>query len=231
MKRIKILGLAFMAMLALTGVVSAVSMAATLPSILPEGTSETPITATTSSGTSTFGNGILELSSSSSTGTQTGNAQKLGSFTTTFKKVESVLVGTKCTGLSNATEGEITFSGTFHIRDYKNGTVLATADILLLAPVHFSCASILEVLSGCVAGPLTPEDVKTKTLTLNLEKSGGDNKIITVLNEANTAEEACQLLAKEGSGATKLATLVTKQAITAFKKGSETNIAVEVMRL
>jgi hypothetical protein len=226
MKPLRLLGLAFVAMLALSSFASAVASAATIPNVLPAGTAASPLTATTKSGTSTFGNGILKLTSPSSTGTQTGNSTKLGSFTNTFTGVENTITGIKCKGLSNATEGEVSVHGTFHIRDYKNGSTLATASILLLAPVHFECSTISVVVSGCVAGALTPENVLTKTLTLNLVASGADNAIVTVLNEENTANELCQLLAKEGSGATKLSVQVTRDEISEFKQNGS---AVEVI--
>jgi hypothetical protein len=222
MKQIKLLGLAFMAVVAFTSIAAAVASAATIPNVLPLGTAEKPVTATTAAGSSTFGNGLLELVSPSGTGSQSGNSAKLGSFTTTFKTVESKLVGTKCTGLSNtAGSDEITVNGTFHIRDYKSGTELKTASILLLAPVHFECASILVIVSGCVAGALTPENKLTKTLTLTLAKTGKDNNIVTVLNEENTANELCQLLSKTGSEATVLSAQTGTITINGFKQGTE----------
>jgi hypothetical protein len=232
MKQVKILGAAFIAILALTSIAASLAQAAaTLPSVLPTaGPGEKEIvSATTSSGTSTFGNGLLEITSSTSTGTQTGNAAKLGSFDVLFEKTASVL-GPVCTGLSDTTKGSVLVLGTFHIRDYKEGTNLRTAAIFLLLPVHFECEGVaLVVVSGCVAGALTPENVLTKTLTAKLAKNGSknDNVIITVLNETNTAEEACQLLASENGGAFKLSNEVTTQLITGFKQnGAEVTVLV-----
>ena len=225
MKQIKLLGLAFMAIVAFTSIAAAAASAATIPSVLPTATAEKPVTATTSNGTSTFGNGILTLTSPKATGSQTGNSAKLGSFTTTFKEVTDIL-SENCTGLSNGTAGEITVNGTFHIRDYKSGTELKTASIQLIAPVHFSCGTVSVVVSGCVAGALTPENTLTKTLSLTLAKTGSDNNIITVLNEENTANELCQLLAKEGTNATKLSAQTGTTTITGFK---QSGAAVEVL--
>jgi len=197
-----------------------------LPNVLPEGTAEKPVTATTKNGTSTFGNGILELTSPKALGSQSGNSAKLGRFTTTFEGVENRLTSIKCTGLSNATEGQVTVNGTFHIRDYNNSAgELKTASIQLLAPVHFECGSILVVVSGCVAGALTPENLLTKTLTLTIAKTGSDNTIITVLNEEDTTKELCQLLAKEGTGATKLSAQTQTVEIELFKQSG----AIEVL--
>ena len=118
--------------------------------------------------------------------------------------------------------------GTYHLRDYKNSAgVLKIANIFLLLPVHFSCATTLVVVSGCVAGAATPENVLTKTLTVSLKatSNGKDNEVVTVLNEENTANELCQLLAKEGSAATKLSVQVQESTLTGFKQnGSEVTI-------
>jgi len=164
------------------------------------------------------------------TGSGSMNSLKSGSFTATFEEIKSVLTGTKCTGLSDETGGDVTVKGTFHIRDYKSGTELKTASIFLLAPVHFSCGETLVVIAGCVAAALMPENTLTKTLTGTIAKTGADNNIITVLNEENTANELCQLLAKEGANATKLAHLTVSPTINGFKQGGAA-VEVLVMRL
>jgi hypothetical protein len=210
MKLVKLMGLAFMATLALTGIATATASAEEKPNILPEATAAEPLTGTIlATAPSTFGSSPLELTSPKAEGTFEGNSPKLGLIFLKFLEVESVLAATKCTGLHNTGEGEVTVLGTYHVRDYKEGANLRTALITLLLPVHFTCGTavpVLVVVSGCVAGALTPENVLTKVLSVLLKKnsSGKDNEIITVLNEANTKEEACQLLSKEGSGATKL---------------------------
>jgi hypothetical protein len=218
------------ATLTLTAITTATAQAAaTLPNLLPTagpGTTEI-ISATTSSGKSTFGNGILEISSSTSKGTATMNALKLGSFDALLENTKSVL-GPVCTGLSDTTKGSILILGTFHLRDYKEGTNLRIADIILLLPVHFECeGGILVVVLGCLAGALTPENVLTKTLTNSYVKNGtrNDNVIITVLNETNTAEEACQLLASENSGTFKLSNFVSTQIVSGMKQnGAEITV-------
>jgi hypothetical protein len=201
------------------------------PSVLPEATEAENIVATSKAGTSTFGSGLLEVTSSASKGTVTFNSLRIGSFTTKFESVGSML-GPKCLGLSDTTPNAVTVSGLVYIRDFKASGTLSTAAVFLLTPVHFSCESILVVVSGCVAGTVTPENTLTKTVTINLEKTGGDNKVITVLNIMNSEEEACQLLSQEGTGTTKLTSLVTKQTISEIKKGSgSAGLEVLVMRL
>jgi hypothetical protein len=67
-------------------------------------------------------------------------------------------------------------------------------------------------VSGCLAGAITPENTLTKTFIISAEANSSrrDDAIVTVLNEENTANELCQLLAKEGTGATKLAILIAQ---------------------
>jgi hypothetical protein len=222
MKRIKLLGLALIAMLSLSGLIAAASQAvATLPSALPEATFTKTIKSQNKSGKTTFGSGVLELASPSSSGTQEGFAPKLGLFIVVFKEVESVNLGVKCTGLTRLTAGEVEVLGTYHIRDYNIHGVLHIANIFLLLPVHFTCLTTLVVVSGCVAGQATPESTLTKTITITLTKVGNDNEIITVLNEEATANELCQLLAKEGTNETKLSIQTQTSELTGFEQNKE----------
>jgi len=85
---------------------------------------------------------------------------------------------------------------------------------------------VLVVVEGCVAGEVTPENTLTTLLTVNLAVSGKDNTIITVLNETNTAEEPCQLLAAVNEGTTGLSSEETTQLIGGFKQNGK---AVEVL--
>lgn len=237
MKQIKLLGLALMAILALTGIISATSATAEeLPNILPAGTAAEPVLATSSSGVSTFGNGILKLTSQKSKGTLDSTSTKLGTFKVAFEETEDEIART-CTGVGDAA-GVVLVEGTFHIRDFKEKGTLLTAAIFLLNEVHFTCenavSKVLLLVRGCVAGALTPENTLTNTLTVTLAKNGGlnDNLIITVLNEANTAEEPCQLLSSENEGAFVLSNEKTTQTLTGFKKDpAGTAVEVLVMRL
>jgi hypothetical protein len=222
MKRIKLLGVALIAMLSLSGLAAAASQAAaTLPSALPNATFAEPITGTNSSGATIFGTSLFEIESPSSSGTQEWFSPKLGLFIFILKEVGNTTLGVKCTGLNKITAGEVEFLGTDHIRDYKTGGgALKIAYILLLLPVHFSCGSSLEMFSGCMAGAATPENTLTKTITVNFKGTANDkdNEIVTVLSEENTANELCQFLVKEGTTATKLATWTQDSTLTGFKR-------------
>jgi hypothetical protein len=230
MKQLKQLATALTAVLALTGITATIAQAAE-PNILPEATGASPIRATSSSGLSAFGNGILSIESAKSTSTVELNSLKLGFFDLQLEESKNALTGGKCTGLLDITSGVVLALGTFHIRDYKEGTNLRTAAVFLIRPVHFSCPGALIVIEGCVAGKLTPESTLTKTLIVTMAKTGGDNDIITVLNEANTAEEACQFLASENGSAFRLGAFTSTPAVGSFEKGTERGIALLVMPL
>jgi len=233
MKHLKILGLAFFAMLSLTGILAATAnAAATLPSLLPKaGPGGEHILASFTSKVSTFGGGLETIESEKDEGTLEGTSLKLGLVDVLFLESKDAL-GTKCTGLNDTVVGSILALGTYHLKDYVANNTLLTALVVLLTPVHFECGSTISVVvSGCVAGALTPENVKTKTLTGTLAVSGKDNTIITVLNEENTATELCQLLARKNAEATELSNEKTSETITNFTGTAVTNGEVEVMRL
>jgi hypothetical protein len=143
-----------------------------------------------------------------------------------------VNLGAECKGMKDTEASTVTMSGTFHIRDYKEGTSLRTAMILLLHEALFTCGSGEFRLAGCLGAALSPESAKTKTLTVTAQRNGSidDNKVITILNETNTENETCQLLAKMGSGAFELASLIDTLSVTEFKKNGAA-VEVEVMPL
>lgn len=195
-----------------------------LPNILPAASAGSPITSVASSGKSEFGNGLTKITSTASKGTSSGESENTGSFKTTFEGSTSLL-GT-CTGAGD-TSGDVLVSGTFDIRDAKEGSTLIVVSLFLLNKVVLTCGSTEIGVEGCVAGKITPVSELTELETVTLAKTGSDNNIITVLNEANTAEEACQLLAKVGSaGKTELSAQETTQTLKEFKQNSA---AVEIL--
>jgi hypothetical protein len=228
MKRIKFLGIAVVALLSLAVSFAASASAATIPNVLPGGTAAAPVTATAESGKTEFGNGLIKVTSTTSTGTQSGNSTKSGAFTNKFKGVKDSL-GEACKGEKDTEAETVTVSGTFHIADYKEGGVtLRVATAFSLNEVNFTCGSIAVKTVGCVAGKLTPENTLTKTLTVTLARNGSlnDNQIVTILNQPNEANELCQLLAKTGSGALELSSQIQTSTVTGFK---QSGAAVEVL--
>jgi hypothetical protein len=219
--------------LTLTLALTTTASAEKQPNILPTGNGATPLTYNTKSGTSTFGNGLLKLTSPKSTGTGAGNAEKLGTFDILLEEVKDAL-GRTCTGLFNSEtkegdlkEGSVLLKGTYHIRDYKLGAELRVAQIWLLKEVHYSCGTLLVVWHGCMAGDLTPKEGLTKELKVTLKKEGADNTIIKVLNEENTAEENCEVTSSTDEKPFELFSLETTQELTGFKKaGAATEVLV-----
>jgi len=233
MKHLNTLGLTLIATLALTATLAATAnAAATLPSLLPAaGAGEAHVLSSFTSKKSIFNGSIEAITSEKDEGTLEGTSLKLGLLDILFLEYKDAL-GTACIGLNDTVSGSLLWLGTYHLKDYNAGPTLRTALVILLTPVHFECGSAISmVISGCVAGTLTPENAKTKTLTAALLKKGEDNTIITVLNEEHTATELCLFLSVTNGGATKLSSEETTETITNFKGGAITNGEVEVMRL
>jgi hypothetical protein len=174
----------------LLGVVVVSASAEELPNILPEGTEKAPLSGTSKSGLSVFGNGVITIESEKSKGLFSSAVKKLGTFDLLFEKVHlSERATEECKGLQVGEEkGSILVLGTFHIRHYNAnpGKTLFTAIIFLLKEVHILCSGPIEILvNGCMAGLLLPENKLAKVLTADLKVKKGDSEIITVLNETS----------------------------------------------
>jgi hypothetical protein len=226
MRRSKLLGLAFMVVLALTSIAATAASAEELPTILPLGSKAEAVTSTNTSGESVFGTGLLSVKSPESSGEASETEAQNGTYHVDFKGTE--LLGTKCQSLEDTTKPGIVLSlGSTHLRDAKEGTKLITVVAFLVENTHFSCGETLILTLGCVAGKLLPETGKLVSETkVDLETEGKDNKIIKISNATLTAEENCQLLASiNGAG---FALSEQKQTVTnkGFKKGTK---ATEVL--
>jgi hypothetical protein len=231
MRQIKLLSLAFMAALSITGAMAgAASAEATTPSILPEGTASEPVNGKSEClGTSTFGAGVLKVEAKKCEGTFSGNAKKLGTFDNLF--LETALEGVNCTGLTDKVVGSVLATGTFHVRHYNLNSKLFTAETFLLNELHFECGTVLLRVKGCVAADLTPNEEKlTEKLTLTFKVEKGDNVPVKVLNEENTGEENCELLSSIGTGAFKLSTQTQVADLKGFEKNKKA-VTVLVMPL
>jgi hypothetical protein len=233
MRQLKILSMAFMAVLALTGVISAVASAETLPSVLPEGSEKAPLIGTSSTGKSEFGSGALSLSSPKGKGKFEATAGNKGTFNELYEEVRGPL-GESCNS-GKLGKGLVESTGTFIARDYKNAAKeLKVALIFKPAALTIHCEKTEITVEGCVAGALTPEPKKagekTKALTITLATSGKDNEIIKVLNEAHTAEENCELKSSTNKGKSELSSQKQTTTLSGFKKGG-TATEVEVMPL
>jgi hypothetical protein len=195
MQRLKMVGMALVALLAITAIASATASAA-LPEFSPA----------TNSGTSKGGKakfeqvkGLAAVECEKSTGTQKITGPKVGSFTEKFEGCKAPLSG-KCTGLGDTTAGTITTGGAFDLRYIKISPV-DVGVLFLINETHFECEKLIELVSvkGCVVGLITPANSKTKVFTVQLKQTKGVNEFTEVLTEKATKEtekEGCKLLSE-----------------------------------
>ncbi len=169
MQRLKILGVALMAVFALSAVVSATASAA-LPVVLPE-------TAETWKGTS--GSGTLEtlkgtqIVCKEATSEGTIEAKKpLGLFHIDLHGCSSS--GVECMSLGDKNE-TILVLGSYHIV-FDSLKPLGTAILFLLEPVHNECplGGSLLILEGEVLCLIKPIEVLTKHLEIVCDDTKGD---------------------------------------------------------
>ncbi len=155
MNRIKLLGLAIMAILALSVVAVATAAAEEKTKVLPEPTAALPLTNTTTGGESS----LVTVSGSKITckknsGTASMTSDNLGSFTTLFTECKGPL-STTCTGTGDPS-GLIALSGTVHFWLALLGTTLVGALAFLIKEFKFTCTTTgiseeVTVASGCQA--------------------------------------------------------------------------------
>ena len=239
MKRFRILGLALMAIFALSAVAATAALAeepTNQPSFLPEGTATNPVKFTDTSGKGKLemvGGKAIECEKDTSTGEAT--SLKLGKFDVLFEKCtakEGIITAT-CTGLNDKEgSGSILVLGTFHLRYLLPSSELKAAIILLIEHVHFTCEAFgvkkLFLVLGCAAGEITPTNMLTKTLEALLKQSKGINTITEVDKENSSTEmEKCILMTKEGSEVKEVQSgEETHEVITGFEQGGK---AVEAL--
>jgi hypothetical protein len=213
MKQGKLLSVAFAAMLAILALGATSAMAAN-PKILDE-----KAEFSSTSGLTQFGSGLLTVKSGKGKGSGKGTSEKGGEFTNLFEESKDLL-GRKCTGLSDATAGNVTVSGKFEVRYW--GLSEGNKDVVILFklnPVHFSCGTTLAVVTGCVTAQLAlPYNKLVKELEAKLVVAGGDNVPVKVDNAANTAEENCELRVEfNEEGTTSLSSEEGVEKISGFK--------------
>jgi hypothetical protein len=226
----KLLGLAFMVILALASITVATASAETLPNVLPLSTAEKPGTFTYSSSAAAFGTaGLTEVTSPSSLGESTseGTEGNAGSSHDAYFGVKNALLG-NCTGTGDGV-GIVLVLGRYEERDADLAGKLIVAVVFLLDQVQFECGTTMVTTAGCVAGNLTPLSELTTLLTDTFNRVGNDNEITSYLSSTGLPE-FCLFLAKIGSGATELATQSQTTLISNFKGGG-TAIEVLVMPL
>ncbi|HEY4452288.1 MAG TPA: peptidylprolyl isomerase [Solirubrobacteraceae bacterium] len=190
MRRLKIIGVAALAVFAVTAMASATAFA--LPTLKPN-------TAVTFTGTSPVGK--LEVLGSALVVECEKNADEgsfaaetvLGPFHIKFSGCSAKLGTTglgKCTGLGDTETGVILSLGEVHLV-YDSLAPLGAAMLFLVEPTHFECKSITTVLitvEGSVLCLVTPINTPTKAPKVKCEGEKGDAKETTYWNDAGEAK-------------------------------------------
>ena len=152
MSRAKLLGLMILALLAFGTTLVATASGAELLENLPEVARSTPGVGIGTAVYLNLGKTLkLECASTTSTGEETVSKPPEGTFHITFKECKTTISGltVKCTGLGDATAGEILSLGTWKLVFDKNPLTetLTTALLFTVEPTHFVCAGFVLVVS------------------------------------------------------------------------------------
>ena len=215
MRRLKIIGVAALAVFALTAIASATAFA--LPTLNPN---------TAVSFTGTSGIGKLEVLGSSLLVECKKNADEgsfaagtvLGPFHIKFSECTAKLGTTNlgtCTGLGDTETGVILSLGEDHLV-YDSLSPLGAALLFLVEPTHFECKSITTVLItvlGSVLCLITPIGTITKAPKVKCEGEKGDAKETTYWNDAGETKTTA-LLSSENEKEEKDASENTEATLT-----------------
>ncbi len=204
MQRLKILGIALIAVFALSVVVSATVSAAVVT--LPEVTTEERWTGESGKGTLEVLRApvsVVLCAKDQSEGIFEAK-KPLGRFHIDFSGCKIIGV---CTGLGEALE-VILALGVFHLVFDKLGTgaELGVGILLLIEPVHFQCGSTLFTLGGQLLCLIKPPNVKVKHFEIVCKpgKEGGDPGETVYWNEEGVevkmGEELFLIRENEGAG-------------------------------
>jgi hypothetical protein len=192
MPRLKLFGIAVIAVIALSGLATSVASAA-LPEFLP-GTKNT-FKVTGGAGNFEQKGGIAPVKCKSSEGTGAVEGPKTGSFDELYLGCEAPLAG-KCTGLDDTTIGSILAKGTFEV-GYINKATKDVGILFTIKPVHFECEKLITLVTveGCAIGLITPVNSSTTAYTVKLKQTKGVNEF--------TKDEGgeCKLLSEINGGA------------------------------
>jgi hypothetical protein len=233
MRKLRILGVALVALF-VVGAVSAATSSAVLPIALPLATSANPVKFVDKSGAGTFrtlGGTIVTGTSDESTGEYLSTA--LGEFDVLFLGAKSS--GFACTGLPDTVSGSILTLGTFHLVYLLWLTAKHVGVAFLINEVHFTCGGIiLARVRGCLIGLILPVNTQVATTghyTVTLKQTtptSGDQEYTTYLNEENNGSVSCNLEASTGTGAFESAAEETVEEIEKATQGGVA-VATEIM--
>jgi hypothetical protein len=125
----------------------------------------------------------------------------LGTFHFDFLKCEEPTLKAKCTGLGEATAGEILVLGTYHLV-YDGLSPLGSAALMLINEVHFACSIVLLKVKGEVLCLVSMAAMKSSKLKLECTQTGGDPGEVKYwkTSEGAVTEIPNGLLASESDG-------------------------------
>jgi hypothetical protein len=230
MKRFRLLGLAFLALLTLGPIVSTTAASAEELRILPEGSGTNPLKFKIKSGKSGFEvkGGAFPNECASDTGKGEFTSKRLGTFDILFEKClinEGILGLLLCTGLDDtAKSSSILVLGEFHLRRLLNNEPKHIVVAFLIKEVHLTCEGSINILiriKGCMLGLITPVNALTKTAKVTLTQKGGVNTITEADTDNEKGMETCILEASEGTGAFKQMGLETTEELEGFEQGGK----------
>jgi hypothetical protein len=206
MKRIKLLGVSLIAVVAVLALTASSAMAEEKTKMLPE--SGVSFTSTSGPGTlETKGGSKVTCTKDKDTGTI--DSANLGKFTVDF---EGCKLGTEeCTGVNEAKE-VILMKGVYHFwlaLELKTGETkesLVGALVFLIEEFHFTCKvggifNALVLVLGCVAALAEPLNTLAEITKDVFKQSKGVQLIILVLPQEAKEEIKCILLSSVNGGA------------------------------
>jgi hypothetical protein len=216
MKQIRLLGLALMAIFAVSIAATTAAQAVTLE-ILP---AKAKFTFESKAGEATILRtlGGKKVECEKVTGTAEATSARLGPVEFKFVGCKEPATSVSCTGLEDAESGHITVKAEFHIRHLLNGAANGVSLMILVGHVHFTCLIILFLVLGSVCSDdilnmSGGEPADNKLLSSffvsfldsgTLEKPTGDPKVTEVDTDNSLEMAKCELLTKEGTSAEKL---------------------------
>jgi hypothetical protein len=239
MQRLKLLGLALIAVFALGAAVASVASAESAGIKLLPDTGEAAGSTFSVKGKAgerplfeTAAGNKVECEKLAGNGTAV--TDPLGTVTLEFQGCEEPATKFKCTGLADTTTGNITFPAEYHFRYLLPETNKGVQLLILIEHVHFSCTALALILvSGCVgsmdlenaSGSMLQDELVKSFLVLFLQSPKGKQEITSVDNEADTAMETCELLSMKNAGGNEKAGELAHATLEKFtKEGKEIEV-------
>lgn len=178
-----------------SGTVSCASAAAEALKILPEASTSSPITVSTTEGEDDIeALGGTKVECKDGAGKVSITSASLGTFASLFEGCKSTSAST-CTG-SGLPSGDVRLEGTYDYWLAKAGTESLPASVYLVNEAQFKCKGIEESsdsVKGCLAGKVTPLEVSAEFTLTTLSGSKGVNEITKVLPLGSSKEAECKL--------------------------------------